>query len=158
MSDKKYLENMLVKSLGWLVREADYLIWAVSVGSIFISLYYSDILNLEPCTLCWWQRIFMYPVAVIMSVAIARKDKTAVYYTLPLSALGMVLALYHSLLQWGIIKESVLTCSAQSAVSCADAQVNYFGFATIPFLALVAFTAIFVLSCLRIKTLRPADQ
>lgn len=129
---------------------SDYFVWAIATGALFGSLYFSEVLNLQPCMLCWWQRIFMYPFVVIMSVAILRKDRNIAYYVLPLSLLGTFTGFYHSLLQWGIIKETVLDCSANAAVSCSNAQINWFGFMTIPFMSFMAFAVISILMGLRI--------
>lgn len=143
--------KMLLKKLDDI---GDYLVWAIATGSVFGSLYFSEVLNLPPCMLCWYQRILMYPLAIILSVAILRKDRAVAYTVLPFSVLGTVIAFYHSLLQWGVIKEALLDCSANAAVSCSDVQINWFGFMTIPFMAFVSFLAITVLAGLRIYFLR----
>ena len=123
-----------------------YGVWAIAWASVFISLYYSEIVKLAPCDLCWWQRIIMYPLAVITTVAILKKEfKQVSYYVLPFGVIGSFISLYHSLLQWGIIKEEVLNCSARSGISCADAEY-IFGFITIPFGAFLAFVTITLLS------------
>jgi disulfide bond formation protein DsbB len=119
-----------------------YGVWAISTLSVFGSLYFSEIMNLAPCKLCWWQRIFMYPIAVILSVAILKKDKKAFIYVLPLSIPGSLLAFYHTLLQAGVIKETLISCTIDGAVSCANKQINWFGFMTIPFMSMVAFLGI----------------
>ncbi len=119
-----------------------YAIWTISTLSVFGSLYFSEIMHLAPCKLCWWQRICMYPIAVIMSVAILKKDKKAFMYVLPLSIFGSLLAFYHTLLQAGIIKETLISCTIDGAVSCANKQINWFGFMTIPFMSMVAFLGI----------------
>lgn len=136
----------------------DYLIWFIATGSIFGSLYFSEIERLQPCMLCWWQRIFMYPIAFIMSVAILRKDTRAIYYVLPLSITGMLLGLYHSLLQWGIVRETVIDCSINSAVSCTELQINWLGFITIPFMSFVAFLGINVMCGLRLYFLKQSAK
>ena len=132
----------------------DYLTWMIATGAVFGSLYFSEVLNLQPCMLCWWQRICMYPIAILMSVAILRKDRRVAYYIIPLSVLGMFIGFYQSLLQWGVIKEAIIDCSANAAVSCSNADINWFGFMTIPFMSFVAFSGITVLMSLRIWFLR----
>ena len=82
----------------------------------------------------------MYPLVFILAVGIVRKDKGLPYYVLPLSSLGFFIALYHYLLQRGIIPESVAPCSL--GVSCASRLVEWYGFVTIPFLSMVAFAVI----------------
>lgn len=92
----------------------------------------------------------MYSIPFIATVGILRKDAKFVYYVFPLSILGAVISGYHSLLQWGIIKEAVINCSLDGAVSCADPQINLLGFITIPFMAFVTFLAIIFFSWLSI--------
>lgn len=111
--------------------------WTATIGS----LYFSEVKGLVPCQLCWYQRIFMYPLAVILAVAIVKKDKNVAYYALPLSAIGAIVALYHYLIQWTDLKNvNPLTCSAFT--SCEEKQAVYLGFMTIPFFSLVAFLVI----------------
>jgi disulfide bond formation protein DsbB len=145
---------MIQKIVVKLDQSADYIVWAIATASLFGSLYFSEVMNLAPCMLCWWQRIFMYPLAILMSVAILRKDRAIAYYVLPMSVLGTLLGFYHSLLQWGIVKETVLDCSANAAVSCSNAQINWLGFITIPFMSFLAFAGITVVMGLRIWVLK----
>jgi disulfide bond formation protein DsbB len=137
---------------------SDYLVWLIATTGFFGSLYFSEVMHLAPCLLCWWQRILMYPMVVIFAVAILRKDRKAAYYGLPLSVIGMFMSFYHSLLQWGVIKESAINCSATSNVSCSTVQVNLLGFINIPFMAFTAFTAITILLCLRAYLLKPKQN
>jgi len=137
---------------------SDYFVWFVGTGAFVGSLILSEVVKFQPCLLCWWQRIFMYPIAFIMTVAILRKDKNGFYYVLPLSVIGMVIAFYHSLLQWGVIRETVLDCSAAANVSCTDAQIDWFGFITIPFMSFVSFLAINAFIFLRLYLNRKASK
>lgn len=123
-----------------------YGIWAISWGGVFTSLYYSEIAGLAPCALCWWQRIILYPLAIITTVAVLKKEfKQIAFYVLPFGVIGMIVSFYHSLLQWGIVEEKVLNCSADAGISCADPEY-IFWIITIPFGAFLAFTAITLLS------------
>ena len=120
--------------------------WAATLGS----LYFSEIKGLFPCQLCWYQRILMYPLAVIFAVAIYRKDKQIAYYALPLSAIGATVALYHYLIQWTALKEiNPISCSVIN--DCSQKQVVYLGFITIPFFSLIAFLVITFLMLYLIK-------
>ncbi len=103
-------------------------------------MYFSEIAHLPPCVLCWYQRILMYPLVLIIAVGILRKDKGLPFYVLPLSILGMGVALYQYLLQRGILPNSIAPCTL--GVSCTTKYVEYFGFVTIPFLSLMAFGVI----------------
>lgn len=146
---------MNIKKLVKLLDDnSDYLIWLIAVAGMFGSLYFSEVKHLEPCVLCWYQRILLYPFVGIYAVGILIKDRKVAYYGLPLAVLGTIVALYQSLLQWGVLKEDIVNCSAHSTVSCAIADINYFGFITIPFMSFVAFALITVLIALRIYLLR----
>lgn len=112
--------------------------WAAVVGSLF----FSEILHFPPCTLCWYQRIFMYPLVVILSVGILRKNKDLPLYVLPLALIGLVIGFYHNLLYYNIIPEAAAPCAL--GVSCTTKFVEYFGFITIPFLSMIAFGIISV--------------
>jgi disulfide bond formation protein DsbB len=90
----------------------------------------------------------MFPIAFIATVGVLRHDKNVGYYALPLAITGGIIAAYHSLLQWGLIKETVLDCSLTGAVSCAKADIMWFGFISIPFMAFCCFVAIGFLSWL----------
>ncbi len=127
---------------------ARYGLWAVASGALIGSLTLSEVANLIPCTLCWWQRVCMFPIAFIATVGVLRHDKNVGYYALPLAVTGGIIAGYHSLLQWGLIKETVLDCSLNGAVSCAKADIMWFGFISIPFMAFCCFVAIGVLAWL----------
>jgi disulfide bond formation protein DsbB len=109
------------------------------IVSLLGSLYFSEFLHFQPCTLCWYQRILMYPLLVILTVGISRKDNDVPYYVLPLSITGVVVAFYQVLLERGIVPE-VEVCSV--GVPCNTIYINWLGFITIPFLSLVAFLII----------------
>lgn len=94
----------------------------------------------------------MFPMAIILGVGVYRKENIVAYYALPFSVGGMIIASYHSLLQWGVIKEVVMTCTIDS--SCAIPQINWFGFVTIPFMALIAFLVLSVLLIWQIQILK----
>jgi len=117
-----------------------YIAWVQALVATLGSLYFSEIAHYIPCVLCWYQRILMYPLVVILSVGILRKDKNVPYYVLPLSVLGLAIAIYHYLLQMDVIPESVAPCVA--GISCASRLAQWFGFVTIPFLSLIAFAVI----------------
>ena len=103
------------------------------------SLYYSEIAGFVPCTLCWYQRILMYPITLIALVGILSRDDALPKYVLPLSVAGMGLSTYHYLIQLGVISHSAV-CAV--GVPCGLRYVNYAGFVTIPLMALTAFVLI----------------
>lgn len=106
------------------------------------SLFFSEILKFPPCVLCWYQRILMYPLALILAVGILRRDRGVYLYVLPLSIMGMLIATYHNLLYWSMIPEPQTPCLL--GVSCTTKFIEYFGFVTIPFLSLTGFLIITV--------------
>jgi len=114
--------------------------WVQSFAAMVGSLYFSQILQYPPCVLCWYQRIAMYPIVLIIPVGIFLKDKHLPYYVLPLSIIGVLIAAYHNLLYWNIIPEAITPCMA--GVSCTTQYIEWFGFVTIPFLSFMAFAAI----------------
>lgn len=106
------------------------------------SLFYSEIAGFEPCKLCWFQRIFMYPQSILLGMAFWKKDKNIVNYGIVLSGLGALIALYHYLLQLGLVPS--IDCSAIGySVSCSQRFVMNFGYITIPMMSLTAFLMIF---------------
>jgi disulfide bond formation protein DsbB len=123
----------------FIYRNAKYAAWIIALISICLSLYFSEVRHFMPCNLCWYARILMYPLVVIIGIGIFRRERNWIGYALPLVAAGWLLELYHSLVQWGIISE-VTRCVA--TVPCSTKYVDYFGFVTIPFLGLVAFTGL----------------
>jgi disulfide bond formation protein DsbB len=98
------------------------------------------VLKLTPCVLCWYQRIAMYPLVVILGVGLLLRERRIHLYVLPLSLAGFAIALYHNLLYYAIIPESIQPCTA--GVSCTSRQIEWLGFSTIPLLSLVAFSVI----------------
>jgi disulfide bond formation protein DsbB len=120
-----------------------YAAWTLSLIATTGSLYFSEIMRLPPCSLCWYQRIFMYPLVFILAVGIATSDKRSVWYSLPLALVGFIIAGYHNLLYYKIIPEGFTTCAA--GVSCTSRQIEWLGFITIPLLSLTAFAIILAL-------------
>jgi disulfide bond formation protein DsbB len=116
-----------------------YLAFGTALTAMLGSLYYSEIAGFVPCTLCWYQRILMYPLTLIILVGIIQQDEYLPNYVLPFSVIGIGVSTYHYLTQLGIISHST-ACSV--GVPCNARYVNYLDFVTIPFMALTAFTMI----------------
>lgn len=117
-----------------------YFSWLVAVVATSGSLYFSEVLRFPPCLLCWYQRVLMYPLVLIIAVGILKKDENLPHYVLPLSIAGGTVALYHNLLYYGILPQATAPCLL--SVSCTTRFFAWFGFVTIPLLSLVAFTLI----------------
>ncbi|WP_338753451.1 disulfide oxidoreductase [Bacillus sp. FJAT-52991] len=123
--------------------------WGTSFVAMLGSLYFSEVMKYEPCELCWYQRIFMYPIVFILGLAVVKKDVTAAKYSLLLSIIGGSISLYHYAIQKvDFLAESAPGCGR---VPCTGMYIDVFGFITIPFLALTAFIIIFVTSLMIIK-------
>lgn len=88
----------------------------------------------------------MYPLVAVIGVGVIRKSSDWPITTLVLGGVGWVIALYHSLLQWGVISSALAPCV--EGVSCVTQHFAWLGFITIPFLSLVAFTMIIIMSVL----------
>lgn len=116
-----------------------YIAWVIALVSMLGSLYFSDVLKYAPCVLCWYQRIPMYPLVLIIPIGIVSHDKKLYQYVLPLSIIGFLIALYHNLLYYHVINETFSPCTA--GVSCVT-RFFEFGFISIPLLSLVAFASI----------------
>ncbi|MGG5252691.1 disulfide oxidoreductase [Neobacillus sp. SM06] len=114
--------------------------WLVALISTLGSLYFIEVLHYAPCTLCWYQRILMYPLAVILGIAFYRNDWKIYIYALPLSILGIIVSGYHTALQKIPYLQQFEKC--QTGIPCSKDYLNWFGFITIPMMAFVAFTMI----------------
>ena len=132
-----------------------YFAWAVAFGSTLGSLYFSEILQFPPCVLCWYQRILMYPLVIIIPIGILKKDQNFPLYVLPLGILGIIVALYHNLLYYNIIAESATPCI--QGVSCTTKFIEWFGFVTIPLLSLLSFIIIVICMLVYKQSLRSKD-
>jgi disulfide bond formation protein DsbB len=117
-----------------------YLAWTIALVATVGSLFFSEVMQLPPCVLCWYQRIAMYPLVIIIGVGIITRDRRMKSYSLPIVFGGLAIAIYHNLLYYGVVPESVTPCT--EGVPCNSRQIEWFGFITIPLLTLVAFISI----------------
>ena len=120
-----------------------FLCWLLATGSTMGSVFFSQVMEFAPCVLCWYQRICLFPLVIILAAGLFPLDKSVVKYALPLAIAGWLTALYHTLLYGGIIPESIQPCS--QGVSCTEEYIDLFGFLTIPMLSLLAFSTIIAL-------------
>ena len=120
----------------------------VATGATLGSLYFSEIRNFVPCEYCWYQRIAMYPLAIILLIATIRRDKNIIPYALTLSLAGFGISVYHYQLQ--LFPEQSSSCGLEAA--CTSRWIEVFGFVTIPLLALTSFAFV---SMILIATPRP---
>jgi disulfide bond formation protein DsbB len=126
-----------------------FLCWLVASVAATGSLFFSYVMEFAPCVLCWYQRIFLFPLVIILAVGLFPFDKSVVKYALPLAIAGWLTAAYHNLLYAGIIPESIQPCS--QGVSCTEEYIELFGLLSIPMLSMLAFSTIIALLFILIK-------
>jgi disulfide bond formation protein DsbB len=117
--------------------------WLIASASALGALFFSEIMRLPPCTLCWYQRIFMFPLVLILPVGLFPFDPKVIRYALPLAVIGWLVAVFQMLLVAGIIPEKLEPCI--QGVPCSETVIEWFGFVTIPLLSVAAFTSIIAL-------------
>ena len=126
-----------MKNAPWTLAFGAWLIAAVAtLGALFMS----EIMGFEPCVLCWYQRIFMFPLVVVLALGLFPFDPKVVRYALPLAVIGWLVAGFHWLLTAGYIPETLTPC--RQGIPCSTIQVEWFGFITIPLLSFLAFLVI----------------
>lgn len=106
------------------------------------SLFFSEVMQFVPCSMCWYQRIFMYPLVLIFLIGLLYPDDKSFKYSFPLVTVGLFFSIYHNLLMFKIIPEKIVPCV--QGVPCSTRYLDM-GFITIPFLSLIAFSLIFIL-------------
>lgn len=119
------------------------LCFLVASAATLGSLFFSEIMQFVPCTMCWYQRIFMYPLVLIFLMALLYPDDKVFKYSMILVLTGFFFSVYHNLLMFGIIPESAVPCT--QGVPCSTEYIDWFGFVTIPFLSLLSYGIILLL-------------
>jgi disulfide bond formation protein DsbB len=123
-----------------------FLAWLVAAVSTLGALFFSEVMKLPPCELCWWQRIFMFPLVLILPAGLFPLDPRVLRYALPLAFAGWGFAVFHWLLVMGAIPESAAPCVR--GVPCSEVAFEWLGFINIPLLSVLAFSIILVLLAL----------
>ena len=117
--------------------------WLVASVATLGSLFFSEVMMFPPCVFCWYQRICMYPLVVILSAGLFPVTKSVIKFSVPLALIGWMIAVYHNLLYYKILPESAAPCVR--GISCTTVYIEWLGFRTIPLLSLLAFSAILIL-------------
>ena len=117
--------------------------WLVASTSTLGALFFGEVMHLPTCVLCWYQRIFMFPLVLILTIVMFPFDRNVVRYALPLALLCWLFAFFHLLLIAGVIPESIRPCT--QGVPCSEKVIEWFGFVTIPLLSAMAFSTIITL-------------
>jgi disulfide bond formation protein DsbB len=144
---RKDIKNYVYSFVNKYVLE---LIFFSSMSALVGSLLYSNVAGFPPCELCWIQRIFMYPQALLSFMAMIWKDKRMVTYLFPMSVLGGIVAFYHSLTNWGF-EGTLLGCTSVGG-ECSRVYVLEYGYITIPFMALTTFAYLLLISVIYFKS------
>lgn len=120
-----------------------FLSFLISLIATLGSLFFSEIMNFIPCSLCWYQRIFIYPLVFLFLINLLFPDDKIFKYAFPLVFVGWIISIYHNLLMFKIIPENLSPCV--QGVPCSVDYLNWFGFITIPLLSFFAYTIILIL-------------
>lgn len=132
----RFSKNKSIKSLSKVISTNSIVFVLIFVALATLgSLFFSEIAGFTPCKLCWFQRICMYPLTIISLVAVVTNDSKVKKYILPLAVIGLVVAVYHILLQ---MYPNTLQCGDE-LVSCAKTGTKYYGYITIPVMSATAF-------------------
>jgi disulfide bond formation protein DsbB len=129
-----------------------WLAFTLSLTAVLGSLFYSELLNYPPCELCWMQRLFIYPQAVLFGVALLRKDKKIIPYTLVLSIIGLPIAIYHYFLQ---LLDSPGFCDVTVySAKCSDNLLSNSSYITIPMMSITVFSLLIIFQLIHLKESR----
>jgi disulfide bond formation protein DsbB len=120
-----------------------FLAWLIALIATAGALFLGEVMGMTPCVLCWYQRIAMFPLALILGLGLMESDARSVRYALPLAGAGWCIAVYHCLAFWDVVSGGLVPCGKGG--SCADADVQVAGLVPIPLLSLIAFTGILAL-------------
>lgn len=123
--------------------------WFVATTSTAGAVFIGEVMMMTPCTLCWYQRIAMFPMVFILGMASCNNNRDGALYALPFSVTGAAIAGYHALLVGGWIPKAWIPCGA--GVSCANQKLEILNGLQIPWLSLSAFLLITVLLCVYLK-------
>lgn len=135
---------------------AIWLAFLVAITATLGSLYFSEIAGFAPCRWCWFQRIAMYPLAVILFVGAIRRDPNVRWYAVPIAAIGAFISTYHTMIEWRPSLDS--GACEMTGPSCTYVWFREFGFISLPAMALTGFLTILILLLVRFPaTLRATD-
>jgi len=140
MNDTQPSAHTRAESTAWMLL---FGAWLIASASALGSMFFSEIMQLPPCSLCWYQRIFMFPLVLVLPAGLFPFDRKVVRYALPLAVVGWLFGIFHMLLIAGIIPEDLEPCT--QGVPCSEQLIEWFGFVTIPLLSVAAFSSIIAL-------------
>ncbi|WP_299160019.1 disulfide bond formation protein B [Accumulibacter sp.] len=120
-----------------------FLAWLLALLATAGALFLGEVMGNTPCVLCWYQRIAMFPLVLVLGMGLFTSDPRGARYALPLAGVGWGIAAYHLMVFWGVVSEGLVPCGQGS--SCTDVDVQVAGLVPIPLLSLAAFSGILVL-------------
>lgn len=135
---------------GWIWLSAA---WCVALVSTVAALFIGEVMGTTPCQLCWYQRILMFPLALILGMAAFASDRRGAIYAMPLALGGVTVSGYHTALIAGWVPQWWIPCGV--GPSCSDQKLVILGDIQIPWLSLLAFTAIVALLLVYLRKTRP---
>ncbi len=142
------MASLVMPRLRPLVAEFGLVIAAlVAIGATSGSLYFSEVANFTPCEMCWVQRIFMYPLALILPIAAVRRHRDVIPYAMVIAGVGLGFSIYHTQLQ--LRPDQSTSCDL--ANPCSAKWVDALGFATIPMMAGLSFVLILATLTARLR-------
>ena len=122
---------------GWALL---FIAWIVATIATIASLFFSEVMDVPVCKLCWYQRIAMYPLVLILASALFPYDPKVVRVASLLAGLGWLISMFQVLLVAGVIPESIRPCV--QGIPCSETHISLLGFLNIPILSLLTFTLI----------------
>jgi len=129
--------SRLTQDYGWTLV---FIAWLVATVSTLAALFLGEVMGYTPCVLCWYQRICMFPLVLILGAGLFPFDRNVVRYALPLALAGWLLAVFHWAVASGLVPESATPCS--QGVPCSVELISWFGFLTLPLLSVLAFSTL----------------
>ena len=132
--------SRLAQGHGWTLV---FIGWLVATVSTLSALFLGEVMGYTPCVLCWYQRICMFPLVLILGAGLFPFDRNVVRYALPLALAGWLLAVFHWAVASGLVPESATPCS--QGVPCSVELISWFGFLTLPLLSVLAFSTLIAL-------------
>lgn len=132
-------EHLIMKQRHW---QWYFLCWLLALVATAGSLFLSEVMDFAPCVLCWYQRIPMYALVVVLGMGLYTRDTGVYKYAQSLAVIGLAIAVYHCLLYLGFIPKGMIPCGP--GPSCADQKLELWGFVTIPLMSVMAFAAMVV--------------
>jgi disulfide bond formation protein DsbB len=144
---KPLFKNIVYKKVvNFISKRAYVLAFFLSLTATLSSLFISEIGRLQPCLLCWYQRIFMYPQPILLLIALFKKEFVLKTYLITLNITGSIIALYHYLLQI-LPKSQIITCNKPLtgiSISCTENYNFYFGYMSFPLMAFTVFIMLII--------------